>query len=139
MILLSAVEGMPVAAIAERLNCQGQTVRQAIHAFHERGLNCLEAGSRARLADQRAFQDEAREVLRELIHHNPRELGYETSLWTLASLAEVSFAQGLTTRLVTGETVRATLADMGIAWRRVKQWINSPDPHYDTKKKTGLA
>jgi hypothetical protein len=35
---------------------------------------------------------------------------------------------------VTGETIRATLAAMGISWRRVKQFINSPDPHYRVKK-----
>lgn len=139
MILMSAVDKLPVAVIAERLNCHGQTVRKAIHAFHEHGLNCLEASSRARLDDQRAFSDKARRALRELICHNPREFGYETSLWTLAILAEVSFAQGLTAHLVHGETVRTTLADMGIAWRRAKQWINSPDPHYATKKKTRLA
>ena len=35
---------------------------------------------------------------------------------------------------VTGETIRATLSAMGIHWRRVKQRITSPDPHYTVKK-----
>ena len=31
------------------------------------------------------------------------------------------------------ETVRATLARLGIRWRRAKHWITSPDPAYAPK------
>jgi hypothetical protein len=34
MLLLSADEGLKVDAIGQRVGCQGQAVRQAIHAFH---------------------------------------------------------------------------------------------------------
>ena len=47
---------------------------------------------------------------------------------------EVSFAQGLTPERVSAETVRATLARLGIGWRRAKQWVSSPDPEYARKK-----
>jgi hypothetical protein len=49
-------------------------------------------------------------------------------------LAQACFELGITKTGVTGETIRATLAVMGINWRRVKQRINSPDPHYTVKK-----
>jgi hypothetical protein len=42
--------------------------------------------------------------------------------------AEVSFEEGLTKERVSGETVRATLARMGVRWQRAKHWITSPDP-----------
>lgn len=134
MLLLSADEGMKVEAIGQRVGCQGQAVRQAIHAFHRDGLNCLEAKAKGNPTDRRALDDAAREHLRELIRRSPRDLGYATSLWTLDLLAQACFEQGLTATRVTGETMRATLAAMGISWRRVKQFIHSPDPQYTVKK-----
>jgi len=136
MILMSADDHLKVNEIGRRVGCQGQAVRVAIHAFHERGLACLEAGSHARHDDQRAFDDAARDQLRELIQHSPRALDYETSLWTLDLMAQASFEHGLTETRVTGETVRATLEEMGIRWQRAKHWITSPDPDYTVKKTT---
>lgn len=139
MLLMSAEEGLKVDEIGERVGCQGQTVREAIHAFHRDGLACLRQRSRAWHGDQRAFDDAARQALQELIRRSPRDAGYETSLWTLELLAQVSFGQGLTATLISGETIRATLASMGISWRRAKHWMTSPDPHYQTKKNDGTG
>jgi transposase len=134
MLLLSADEGLKVDVIGQRVGCQGQAVRQAIHAFHQEGLRCLHPKAKGNPTDRRALDAAAREQLRELIRRSPRDLGYETSLWTLALLAQACDELDITTRQVTGETIRATLAAMGIQWRRVKQRINSPDPHYTVKK-----
>ena len=134
MLLLSAEEQCKVDEIGQRVGCQGQAVRQAIHAFHREGLSCLHPKAKGNPTDRRALDDAAREQLRELIRRSPRDLGYETSLWTLELLAQACLEQGITATRVTGETIRATLAAMGISWRRVKQRINSPDPHYTVKK-----
>jgi len=69
-----------------------------------------------------------------LLHQSPRTFDRPTSLWTLELAAAVSFEQGLTATRVTGETIRATLARLGVTWRRAKQWITSPDPEYARKK-----
>ena len=61
-------------------------------------------------------------------------LGKETSVWTLEVAADVAYEHGLTAWRVSGETVRATLARMGVRWRRAKAWITSPDPEYVRKK-----
>ena len=106
----------------------------AIHAFHDTGLACLERGTHARQDDQRAFDDTAREQLRRLIQQSPREFNYATNLWTLDLLAQASFEKGLSDRLVTGETVRATLKAMGITWQRAKHWSTSPDATDIVKK-----
>jgi hypothetical protein len=42
----------------------------------------------------------------------------------------MSFQRSLTAQRVSGETLRATLARLGVRWQRVKQWITSPDPEY---------
>ena len=134
MLLLSAEERLKVDEIGRRVGCQGQAVRQAIHAVHREGLGCLQLKAKGNPTDRRALDDAAREQLRELIRRSPRDLGYETSLWTLDLLAQACFEHGITARQVTGETIRATLAALGISWRRVKQRINSPDAHYTVKK-----
>ena len=46
----------------------------------------------------------------------------------------MAFAEGLTPERVSGETIRATLARLGVRWRRAKHWITSPDPGYARKK-----
>lgn len=105
MLLMSADEHIKVNEIGRRIGCQGQAIRVAIHAFHDKGLACLDAGSHARQDDQGAFDDAARAELGKLIQHSPRDFDYETSLWTLDLLAQASFEQGVTETWVTGETV----------------------------------
>jgi hypothetical protein len=134
MLLMSADQHLKVNVIGQRLGCQGQAVREAIHAFHRDGLACLEMKPKGSRQDRRALNATARQQLRDLIRRSPRDLGYETSLWTLPLLAQACLAQGLVAIPITGETVRATLAAMGIAWRRAKQRITSPDRHYQRKK-----
>ena len=84
-----------------------------------------------------AFPAARAEALRALLHQSPRTFDQPTSLWTLELAADVSFAQGLTPTRVTGETIRATLARLGVRWQRAKAWITSPDPEYARKKDTG--
>jgi hypothetical protein len=74
------------------------------------------------------------EALRALLHQSPRTFGKPTSRWTLALAVEVSFAQGLTPRLVSDETIRLALRRWGVTWKRAKHWITSPDPAYARKK-----
>ncbi len=69
-----------------------------------------------------------------MLHRSPPQLGKPTSLWTLELAAEVSFEEGMTRERVSGETVRATLARLGVRWQRAKRWITSPDPEYSRKK-----
>jgi hypothetical protein len=69
-----------------------------------------------------------------MLHQDPRNFGKESAFWTLAMAAEVSFEEGMTDRRVSGETIRATLARLGVRWERAKRWIESPDPEYARKK-----
>ena len=134
-ILLASADGHNAYQIARNLGCNPQTVRNAIHKFNEEGLEeALRRGSNRPHTVHRAFEEKGSEALREMLHRSPREFGKDSSLWTLAMAAEVSFEEGLTKERVSGETIRATLARMGVRWRRAKHWITSPDPLYARKK-----
>ena len=135
-ILLASARGENAYQIAHELGCNPQTARNAIHTFNEKGLpQALRQGSKRPHTVHRAFQGpEQAEALRELLHQKPRKFGKDTSLWTLELAAEVSFEEGLTKEQISGETVRATLARLGVRWERAKRWITSPDPEYARKK-----
>jgi hypothetical protein len=125
--------------LARSLGCDEQTVRNAIHAFNATGLAALAPGSSRPHTIQAAFDTAGAERLRAMLHQSPRNFGKSTSLWTLDLAAEVSVEQGLTSQRVTGETIRATLARLGVRWLRAKEWITSPDPAYARKKGPGTA
>jgi hypothetical protein len=133
-IVLASARGEPVPRIARGLGCDEQTVRNAIHAFNERGPAALAAGSSRPRVTHAAFDAAGAERPRDLSHRSPRDFGHPTGLWTLAPAAETAHAEGLTAARVSGETVRAALARLGAGWRRAKRWITSPDPAYHRKK-----
>jgi transposase len=138
-IILASARGERAAAIARTVGCSDQTVRNALHAFDRDGVAALQEGSSRPHTSHAAFDAEGVERLRALLHRSPREYGHPTSVWTLALLAETAFAEGLTATRITGETVRATLARLGIHWRRAKGWITSPDPAYTPKNSVATA
>jgi DNA-binding CsgD family transcriptional regulator len=134
-ILLNSADGHNAYRIARNLGCNPQTVRNAIYIFNEEGLQkALRRGSNRPHTIHRSFDEEGAEALRQMLHRSPREFGKESSLWTMEMAALVSFEEGLTKERVSGETVRATLARMGVRGQRAKHWITSPDPLYERKK-----
>jgi hypothetical protein len=68
------------------------------------------------------------------LHQSPRTFGKPTSRWTLALAAEVSFAEGLTPRLVSDEAMRVALRRLGVTWKRATHWSTRPAPAYLRKK-----
>jgi hypothetical protein len=95
--------------LARHLRCTDQTVRHTLHAFHQRGLAVLQSQSSWPHTTATIFDTGVCESLRALLHQSPRTFGKPTSRWTLALAAEVSFAQGLTPRLVSDEAIRVAL------------------------------
>jgi transposase len=129
-MLLASAEGQPTTVLAGSLGCTDQTVRHVIHAFHQRGLAVLQPLSSRPHTPSTIFDAGACESLQALRHQSPRTFGQPTSRWTLALAAEVSFAQGLTPRLVSDDTIRLALRRIGVTWKRAKPWMTSPDPAY---------
>jgi transposase len=138
-ILLASARGEHASQIARQLGCSDQAVRNAITAFNQHGVAALVKGSSRPKTIHPAFDTAGVEKLREVLHRSPRDFGTPTSLWTLMLAAEVSAAEGLTAEPVTGETVRATLARVGVRWQRAKQWIRSPDPEEARNKDSAIG
>jgi len=138
-VLLASVEGLRPAQIAARFGCASQSARNAIRAFHAEGLGSLREKSRRPVSARPELDDGACERLRALLHRSPRDFGKPTSLWTLALAAEVAFAEGITARLVSDETIRQAMKRLGCGWKRAKTWITSPDPSYLRKKRRAIA
>ena len=110
-----------------------------IHGFNTQGLAVLQEGSSRPHRLRTTFPDEALEALEDLLHRSPRDFGLDTSVWTLPLVARISFQQGLTPRLVSGESVRRALKRLRKSWKRAKQWITSPDPQYLLKKTLAIG
>jgi transposase len=139
-ILLASARGEHARLIATALGCDDQTVRNVIHAFNTSGLAVLTPGSSAPLHTPHAVFDPARrDQLRALLHQSPRTFGKPTSVWTLELAAEVAYAEGITPRQVSGETIRSALAQLDVRWKRAKHWISSPDPAYARKKNSATG
>ncbi len=133
-IVLASARGERAPAIARTLGCSDQTVRNALRAFDARGVAALTEGSSRPHTTHPAFDADGADRLRALLHRSPRAFGHPTSIWTLELAAETAFADGITATRVSDETIRATLARLGLRWRRAKTWITSPDPAYAKKK-----
>ena len=133
-MLLASAEGQTTTTIAHTLRCNDQTVRNAIHAFHIRGLAALQPRSSRPHTAQAIFDLRRCERLRALLRQSPRTFGKPTSVWTLDLAAEVSFAEGITPHQVSDETLRLALKQINLSWKRAKHWITSPDPDYARKK-----
>jgi transposase len=138
IVLLSAAGRRP-GEIAPGLCCAVQTVRNGIRAFNARGLAALTAGSSRPKSAAPALDGAKRERLRALLHQSPRAFGHARSTWTLALLARVAHAQGLSATVLSPETIRQGLLRLGVSWRRAKRWLTSPDPAYARKKAVATA
>ncbi len=134
VILMSAAEKLKISVIAQRVGYSDESVRQVIQGFNKKGLSAIYPKAMGRHDDQRAFKDSARERLQAIVHQSPRDFDVESSVWTLSLLAQVSYQQGLTDRLVHPDTVGETLRQLGVKWKKAKRHIQSPDEQYTRKK-----
>lgn len=125
--------------IADQLHCDDETVRRALKAFNPQGLAGLQPGSSRPHQTRDTFSPTSRARLAQIARQSPRTFGHETSVWTLELLAKTAFAQELTPRLVSDETIRVALKREGIAWRRAKHHITSPDLAYNQKTMPATA
>jgi transposase len=137
-ILLSA-KWQNAKQIAQQLHCSDQAVRNVIRAYQQEGLACLQEKSHARHDEQVNIDEQGGVRLKEIIRLSPRTFDYETSVWTRPLLAEVLHQEGYTSQVVSPSTITAALQRVGIAWRRAKKWVHSPDPHYQHRKKDGIS
>ena len=138
-IVLASAQSQRPAAIATRLGCSVQTVRNTVDTFNAHGVAALTRRSSGRKTIVCALDPEQAEQLRALLHRSPRDFEHPTSIWTLELAAQTAASEGLTPFQVSPETIRQTLLRLGIRWRRAKHWITSPDPPMQKKLSSGSA
>jgi transposase len=136
-VILASARRERAPVIARNIGCNDQTVRNIIRAFERSGLDFLKPGSRRPHTIHTVLDTTKVEKLRDMVQQSPRSFGKPQSLWTLDTVAEVAFEQGLTERQVSGEAIRLALDRLGMRWKRAKQWIGISDPEYRRKKHPG--
>lgn len=138
-ILLKSAKWQTASQIAQALGCSDQTVREAIRAYHQEGLDCLREKSHARHDQEPIINEAGCARLKEIIRLSPRTFGFQTSVWTRPLLAKVLYQEGYTGQAVSPSAITTALKRVDIAWRRAKQWVRSPDPHYERRKKDEIS
>ena len=133
-ILLSSHRGQSPLQIAQEVGYSDQGVRNVLKAFNARGLACLQRQSSRPKTVTPIFGVQELSRLEELLHQSPRLYGKPQSYWTLNLVADVCYAQGITPRRVSDETIRTAVRCLEHSWKRAKRWITSPDPAYLRKK-----
>jgi len=134
-ILLHSHQGRRPSQIAGALGCSAQAVRDALRAFSQRGLDCLQPLPKTPKTIHTVWPRVHDGDLRALLHQSPRTFGKPTSLWTLPLVAQVCYEKGWMARPLSGEAIRLVLKRLGVSWKRAKHWLVSPDPAYARKKK----
>ena len=140
-ILLASARGDSVEQIHTSLGFSRQGVRDVLHAFGDEGLVALTRRSNRPKTGPKArptLAEKERELLQRILEQSPRVFGKPASLWTLTLLAQVVQEQGLSSHVLSLETIRVALHRLGLHWKRAKNRINSPDLAY-TRKKTGVT
>ncbi|MDQ0933478.1 IS630 family transposase [Streptomyces turgidiscabies] len=131
MMLLASAGGNRVRVIAQLVQADEDTVRDAIHRFNEIGLACLDprwAGGRPRL-----LSPDDEDFVVATATTRPAKLGQPFTRWSLRKLvAYLSKVHGRVIR-IGREALRCLLARRGISFQRTKTWKESTDPERDTK------
>jgi transposase len=109
-------EGRSLGEIANLLGVDPRTVGRWIQDYRRFGVKGLQVGKspgRPRLID-----DDGDEALREALRHNPRDLGYGFSRWTLETLVQHLYT--VVHVQVSADTVRKALKRMDYRYGRPK-------------------
>ncbi len=128
-IVLLSRGGLRNRAIAERVGCSPQWVRQVLHRFNRRGLDGITWSPYLHAAGKpRRFTAELVEQIAEVALSSPRAL-IGMNRWSLAKLRDYLVEQGIIAR-ISREWLRTLLRRCRVRWRRTKTWKESTDPHF---------
>jgi transposase len=117
-MLLSNAEGKTVPQIAAAFGYAPESIRHVLHAFNQEGVAALTRKSNRPKSAKPILDEDRRARVKALLEQSPRSFNKERSTWTLPLLAQVSFEQGITPRLLDGDTLGVALKRLDIHWRR---------------------
>jgi len=120
-------------AIAEVLALHVETVRWVIKTFNEGGIEAITPQPRSG-GRPPGYTQEVADVAKDLARQGPPdEEGRAT--WTLHGLAKAIAARFEHIDTMSHEAVRRLLKLRDIVYYQAKQWLTSPDPHYERRKR----
>ena len=120
-------------AIAEVLALHVETVRWTIKTFNEGGIEAITPQPRSG-GRPPGYTQEIADAAEDLARQEPP--GQEgRATWTLHSLAKAIAARFDHIDTMSHEAVRRLLKLRDIAYYRAKQWLTSPDPLYEQRKR----
>lgn len=131
MIILASSSGNTVPVIARLVAADEKTVREAIHAFNDQGLSCLDpkwAGGRPRL-----LTSDEEDLVIHTATTRPTKLGQPFTRWSLRKLAAYLARRPGPGLRIGRETLRTLLHRHGVTFQRTTTWKDSPDPEADAK------
>lgn len=131
LVILGSAGGNNVKVLANLVHTSPDRVREVIHAFNERGLDCLDpnwAGGRPR-----RISDEDRALIVEVANKRPRSVGQPFTRWSIRKLRRYLVSKKGRKVRVSAERLRQILSEEDITFKKTKTWKESNDPYYDAK------
>jgi Transposase and inactivated derivatives len=131
LVILGSAGGNSVQVLANLVQTSQDRVREVIHAFNEKGLDCLDpkwAGGRPR---QISAQDRA--LILKVADKRPRSLGRPFTRWSIRKLRRYLATKKGRKVTVSTERLRQILYEEDITFKKTKTWKESSDPDYDAK------
>jgi transposase len=120
-------------AMAEVLALHVETVRWTIKAFNKGGIEAITPQPRSG-GRPPGYTQEVADVAEDLARQEPpSQEGRAT--WTLHGLAKAIAARFDHIETMSHEAVRRLLKLRDIVYYQAKQWLTSPDPHYERRKR----
>jgi hypothetical protein len=138
-IVLASAQRLSPKPMAHLVGYAVHTVRNAIHALHTQGGEGLEKQANRPKTAAPVLDAAQCERLPHLLHPSPRLSGQPPGVWTLGLAAEGCYAQGVTERLRSEETIRRARKRLETHWQRAQPWLTRPAPHSARKKRGAIA
>ena len=132
-VLRLSETGWRCPAIAEVLARHPETVRWVIKAFNEGGIEAITPQPRSG-GRPPGYTQEVADVAEDLARQEPPEAEGRAT-WTLHGLAKAIAARFEHIDTMSHEAVRRLLKLRDIVYYQAKQWLTSPDPHYERRKR----
>lgn len=129
--VLLVAQGRPIPEVAEIVGISGQTVYNCLHLYLKQHQVTALAEAPRSGRPRTALRITAARILREL-RRNPLRLGYRTTVWTVALLAQ-RLSQ-LYQCTIKPDTLRRRMKALGLRFKRPRYFYAEKDPHRAQKK-----
>jgi len=133
-ILLASAQQMKVQEISAVFCYSEDYVKKVIKEFNQIGLSSIKSACKNNHRPPK-FVKEVKDKIVDLTLKRPGDLGLPFTQWSLNKLKDLLIKQGIVEN-ISLDTIRETLKQRKISYKRTKTWKESKDPCYETKKRS---